>query len=127
MDTAPSNTIGLTHIAGWTDLMAGDRLEDQLEKAAVAIEKQDIPTIVGMGGCARLVGYTSQRTGQPVTVLVVPLQGDIDSWAEDYYIFGGLSFEDATRMTDWHERYDTCNALRKQSFRDAMKASGRSR
>ena len=110
----PANDIGLSFYNGWTDLMAGDPQEAQLQAAGRHYEKIDITHIVGMGGCAYLLCYTSLK-GEPVTVLVVPLRGDIDSFAEDYYYFLGMTQEEATKdESAWLARYDECVRLRKR-------------
>lgn len=89
---APANPYGITR----TDFVADARgLRDALAKMDVEYREVDIPHLVGAAGCAVLIGYTSPKTGQPVTVLTIPKRYAIDGWAEDYYYLEGVSIEDA--------------------------------
>jgi len=105
MREIPANPIGLTKVAWWTDLHANPRMAEQLAAAGVATTRREIPEIVGMGGCAELLCYTSPKTGKAVTVLVIPKQADVDSFAEDYYIFEGLALQESAAL-DWVSMYD---------------------
>ena len=102
----PENPIGLSKFAGWDDMCRGKPLLHQLEAAGIPYETVDIPHLVGMAGCARLVFYTSVATGKPITTLLVPLRGDIDSFGEEYYIWIGMTREQAleseSRWLDWY-------------------------
>ena len=111
---APDNPFGMTRYAWWSDLaeiQSGTKpLRDQLTAQNVTFEEEQIPYIVGMAGTAALLFYTSPRTGQPVTVFCIPHRYDVDSWAEDYYYFEGLSKDEALAK-DWSEVYDFARAL----------------
>jgi hypothetical protein len=119
----PPNDIGLTKYTGYSDFSSNGTLEDQLDKAGVKYIEALIPHLVGMAGEARLLFYTSPKTGSHVTVLVVPLRGDIDSFGEDYYYFEGVSMEDALRdESRWLNAYDVGRAMVKEAIREQIRA-----
>ncbi|MCK9527004.1 MAG: hypothetical protein M0R49_13890 [Limnochordia bacterium] len=103
-----SNSIGLTGYSWWDDwsykpLPSGKdgTLENQLTDAGVSFERIDIKHLVGMGGCAYLIFYTSPNTGKPVTTLCVPHHEIIDSWGMEYFIFAGMPKEQALKDEGW--------------------------
>lgn len=105
------NGIGLTRFRSISFDVAGQAsLTDQLEAAGAPYGRVDIPNIVGMGGNAYLIFYTSPSSGRPVTVLVVPVQADVDQFHEDLYYFEGIGPEEA-RSLDWLVLYDKARAL----------------
>jgi len=110
MENAPENTIGLTKIGGWEDMSSHQPLTDQLDAAAIAYTRSEIPTIVGMGGPAYTVFYASPKTGNAVTVLCVPVRYEVDGFAEDYYYFEGMAPE-AVGADGWTNTYDECRRL----------------
>jgi hypothetical protein len=107
--TAPDNTIGLTSMATYDDWTAGPPLERRLIDAGIDYKRQEVPQILGMGGNACLLLYTSQKTGNPVTVLVVPHLVN-DMYSEDYFYFAGMT-EIAAAQRDWLTLFDQCEAL----------------
>lgn len=115
MQTIPPNRLGLTKVSGWSDLMAGNTLEDQLKKAGVPYEEVEIPHMGTFAGNARLIFYTNPKSGWSVTVLIVVHQSDIDSWAEDYFYFEGMTKEGAMADENWWiENYDEFEKLSKK-------------
>ena len=113
MQPVADNEIGLTGFATVTDPRRDETLEAQLAAQRVEYTKINLPFLIGMGGDASLICYTSPKSGQPVTVLCVPLRPDIDSFAEDYYYFVGLGQDDALALSpdDWIARYDTAKEI----------------
>lgn len=109
---APANAIGLTATADWNGF-GGRPLTDQLDDAGIRYGTRDLPLIVGMGGCAQLVFYTSAKRGREVTVLVVPHQSDIDQCGETYYYFDLPEAEALAGDVDerWAGLYDQCREL----------------
>lgn len=122
MKEAPQNTIGLTHIGSAFD--EDETLRDQLKARDVAYTEVEIPHLVGMGGCASLVFYASPVDGVPVTTLVVPQRGDVDSFGEAYYFFRGVTREEALRDEQlWLDRYSACRELEDQLVRKSVKSA----
>lgn len=110
--SAPENDFGLTHLSTYDDMVDTVRLRQQLAARGIDFEVVDLVNIVGVGGVAHLVFYTSAISGSPFTVLVVPHRYDVDRYAEDYYYFesmdrGSAGPDDAAR---WAELYDRCVA-----------------
>jgi hypothetical protein len=119
-EAAPENTIGLTHVAHAYDGHPG--LRDQLREQGVAFSETEIPHLVGMAGCASLVFYLSPVDGAPITTLAVPIRADVDSFGESYYIFRGLTREEALRDEQaWLDRYEACRQLDEQSFQSTLR------
>jgi hypothetical protein len=103
---------GLTRIV--TCDYSSDPIETALDKQKVTFTRRELPNIVGMGGNAWLLNYTSPKTGLPVTVLVTPHRFDIDDFAETYYYFEDMDWAVATAGdvdTTWTERYDRCREV----------------
>lgn len=99
------NDYGCTKWNGVSDMDAKNgTLLDQMEKVGISYDK----TPLQMGGAnaepCYLVHYIAPKSKMAVTVLVFP-QAGIDSWAEDYYHFPGMSLYEATQL-DWSEVYD---------------------
>jgi hypothetical protein len=113
VEAAP-NDFGLTKIGEWDGMLDGKTLHQQLDAEGVGYERVALSQIVGMGGSAELVLYTSPRSGQPMTVLCVPHRADVDQFAETYYYFEGMPRQD-TLAGDWEvawaERYDQAEEL----------------
>lgn len=104
------NNIGLTALRTWdSSYTSSPPLIDQMTASGVAHTVHQLPQIVGMGGNAYLLCYTSPKTSTPVTVLVVPHRSDVDQFAEDYFYFEGMD-ESAAVAGDfearWAELYD---------------------
>lgn len=109
-----NNDFGLTRIAFYDSTGRTPPLEKQLTDMGVSYRIRELPSIVGMGGNARLVFYTSPFADHAVTVLVVPGQPEIDQQVETYWYFEGLSEAVATAGdvdTRWAELYDQCRAV----------------
>jgi len=85
-------------------------LIDVLQRLDIPYETFKLENIVGMGGAAYLLWYTSRKTGKPVTVLCIPLQWDVDSFGEEYFYFEGLTKEEALQR-DWIKVYDKAKLL----------------
>jgi hypothetical protein len=112
--SAPANTIGLTATAYWDGAFSAVQpIVDQLEKAGVPTRTRDLPGIVGMGGCAQLICYTSPKRGREVTVLVIPHQSDVDQFGETYYYFDLTEDEACAGDVDarWAGLYDQCREI----------------
>lgn len=119
MKVLPDNPHGLTYTAHWTDLASGSPLADQLDAAGVAYERRDVPTIVGMAGCAYTLTYPSARLdGRPVTVLCIPTRYDVDAWAETYWYAVGMD-QAAAHLADWTAAYDWTRTVDLQALADA--------
>jgi hypothetical protein len=121
MQTIEPNDIGLSLVATWSDLSAAGPLVDQLDKAGVRYECQQIPHLLNWhGGESYLVFYDSPKTGKPTTVLCTPIRYDIDAFAEDYFYFVGMTQAAALEIGEagWLTRYDRCCELcgRKKPF-----------
>lgn len=111
---APSNSIGLTATAHWDGAFSVSQpLVDQLAAQGVQCRTHDLPLIVGMGGSARLVCYTSPKRGREVTVLVIPHRSEVDQFAETYYYFDLDEAEATAEGVDerWAGLYDQCRDL----------------
>lgn len=113
-----NNKIGLTKYSWWDSdmrsLPSGKDaiLENQLAAAGMHYDIAEIKHLVGMGGCAYLLFYLSQKSGKFVTVLCVPHHEIIDSWGMDYFYFEGMT--QAQAMIDeewWLIAYDACKDL----------------
>jgi hypothetical protein len=113
VEAAP-NDFGLTGIGEWDGMLDARTLHQQLDAQGVTSERVALPQIVGMGGSAELLFYTSPRSGQPVTVLCVPHRYDVDGFAETYYYFEGMGRAEALAgdwEVAWAERYDRAEEL----------------
>jgi hypothetical protein len=77
-------------------------LIEQLDNAGIAYTLVELS--MGSDGSApcNLIHYTG-KSNNPITVLIVPSSG-IDSWAENYYHFPGMSDEDAKQLK-WYDVY----------------------
>jgi hypothetical protein len=103
MRSIPPNEFGLTR-AGGASLSGGDvGLREQLREQGVKFEEIPVEHLVSMstGECAALIIYTSPKTGKTVVTLVVRGQSEIDEWGESYYVFEGMSREEALRDECW--------------------------
>lgn len=116
MRPASPNDFGLTATATYDDMLNSATLSQQLAARSVPHATTELPDIVGLGGCAAVITYTRQKTGQPVAVLVVPHRYDVDRFAEDYFYFQGMDV-DAVAAADWVGLYDRCTALTRQENR----------
>lgn len=97
----PPNKIGLTKFNYWSDMQPNKDLREQLQDRGIEFSEIPITHLVGMAGNAALVFYISPVSGKPVTVLAVPIRYEIDSFAEEYYIFEGMTKEQALRDEEW--------------------------
>jgi hypothetical protein len=100
---------GLTRVAECD--YSSDPIETALGKQAIGFERRELPHIIGMGGNAWLLSYTSPKTGLPVTVLAVPHRYDVDDFTEEYFYFEGMAWSAALAGDvdlEWAERYDRC-------------------
>jgi hypothetical protein len=112
----PPNDLGLSKFAEWCNDDDSDPLEDQLAKKAIPFHGGEIPHLMSMAGNARLVFCDSQATGQPTTILVVPIRG-IDWWAEKYYYFIGM--DEPRALEDegfWVHHYDDFERLVRAAY-----------
>lgn len=107
---APANTVGITHISDYDDLVDEQHQRQQLMAAAVDYAEREIPEIAGTGGAAVVVSYQSPKTGAPVTVLIVPGRVQVDQYAERYYYLSGMTAE-AAAEADWVAVYDATHVL----------------
>lgn len=104
------NDYGCTKRDGVTDMTEKNgTLVQQMDKAGIHYVK----TTLNMGGAVAescyLLHYTSTKNNQPLTILVFP-QAGIDSWAEDYFYFPGMTLQGASKL-DWHSVYEHVNRV----------------
>lgn len=98
------NDYGCTKWNGVSDMDAKNgTLLEQMEKACISYSLTSLQMGSANAEPCYLVHYTAAKSQIAVTVLVVH-QAGIDSWAEDYYHFPGMSHEDAA-LLNWHEVY----------------------
>jgi hypothetical protein len=119
----PPNAIGAARCKQYSNDFPGLPLEAQLGEDGIAYRATGLPHLIGMGGAARLVSYTSPRTGQAITVLVTPHAG-ADDYAETYYYFEGLTHEGALALGEqaWLDRYDVCRRLQAEALRGLVES-----
>lgn len=111
---APGNDLGLTAIGNYSTETNTTHLRQQLDTAGITYQTVQLPAIVGMGGNAVLLAYTSPKSGRPVTVLVVPDRLEADQFGETYFYFDGLALGDALAgdyPARWADLYDRCREL----------------
>lgn len=104
------NDFGCTIRNGVSDMTeTNGTLIQQMDKAGVKYTRTEL----NMGGVntepCYLVHYTSTKTNSPMTILVFP-QAGIDSWAEDYFYFPGMTLDDALAL-NWRQVYDHVNRV----------------
>lgn len=84
-------------------------LAHQLTAAGITFSDVPIPHLRSLAACASLYIYTDPT---PVVVLVIPQRG-VDSVAETYYFFDGMTREEALESEQaWLDRYDICETLK---------------
>src|SRR3990167_6595135 len=105
MDTyTTENDFGCTKRDGVSDMTeTSGTLIQQMDKAGVKYIRTELNMGSANADPCYLVHYTSTKTNEPMTILVFP-QAGIDSWAEDYYYFSGMTLKDALSL-NWHEVY----------------------
>lgn len=97
-----TNDYGCTKWNGVSDMDAKNgTLLEQIEKAGIPFTPTPLPMVSANAGPCYLVHYTTPKSKMLMTVLVHP-QAGIDSWAEDYYHFPGMSGDEAAPL-DWYE------------------------
>ena len=98
------NDYGCTKWSGVSDMDAKNgTLLEQLDNAGIAYTTAQLNMGSVNAGPCYLVHYTTTKSQMLMTILVFP-QAGIDSWAEDYYYFPGMSGEDAAQLS-WYEVY----------------------
>lgn len=94
-----------------TKYAEGIDLESTLTSAGVACEIQHLHRVVGLGGHATVIRYTSPKIGKPIAVLQVPVQSDVDDAAVELYYFEKpipVSEDELMKL------YDLCRAAGKK-------------
>lgn len=95
MQAIEANEIGLTHFASTEEGGGQKHLRDQLTAQGIVHEVRTVNALLSWTGAfAELIGYTSPKTGEPVTVLVCPwmVEGDYYGW--DYYTFASTPIDE---------------------------------
>lgn len=104
MPYTQENDYGCTKWTGVSDMDARNgTLLEQMEKAGIPCDKTPLQMGSANAEPCYLVHYTATKSQMPVTVLVFP-QAGIDSWAEDYYHFPGMTHGEAAQL-NWYEVY----------------------
>lgn len=98
------NDYGCTKSNGISDMDNADVMATQLKKAGIQYECTELTFGTMTAEPAHLIHYTGSKSGNPVTVLVVPAAG-ADSWAEQYYHFPGMTKAEAIEL-NWSEVYE---------------------
>ena len=111
------NDYGCTKFNGVSDMMVGPDgvLTEQLDKAGISHTQTELRMGTLTANPAYLVHYNSLNSKIPITILVIPQTG-VDSWAEEYYHFPGMTQEDAQKL-DWHTVFQHVSSVLWQTIR----------
>ena len=105
MKYTADNDYGCKKYNGVSDMdSANGTLVEQLEKAGVTYTRTQLSMGTVTAEPCYLVHYMGRSSNIPVTVLVFP-QAGVDSWAEDYYHFPGMTPDDAATL-NWYEVHE---------------------
>ena len=98
MNASKPNQYGCSHYAYVSDMSGQDDLRTQLKNAGIEIKETELSMGTLFAEPALFVSYT-RKSGESMTVLIIPMMG-ADSWCEEYYYFPGLDHPDALKV-DW--------------------------
>ena len=99
------NDYGCTKRDGVSDMTeTNGTLIQQMDKAQIHYTRTTLNIGAASTEPAYLLHYTSPKTNAQMTVLVFP-QAGIDSWAEDYYFFAGMTINEASKL-NWYDVYE---------------------
>lgn len=104
-----NNDYGCTRHNGVSDMdCENGTLIEQLEKAGIDYTLTGLNMGTSADMPCRLVHYVT-KSNTPMTILIFP-QAGIDSWAENYYHFPGMTAEDAAQL-NWGDVYEHVHSV----------------